>query len=107
MKRTTKTPRWETAVMIAAFVLLWAWLLVRHTAMSHGTGLSWVWTLAQLGALAALTLVFTRRMRRAISAMRELNAQQGKGSGPGSAQSCKAVSASVRDAAQSNGHCGK
>ena len=60
-----RTPWWETAVLVGSFGLVWAWFLAR------GTKSATVWNAVLLLAVAALILVFVRRMRRIIAALRE------------------------------------
>jgi heme exporter protein D len=60
-----KTPWWETAVLVASFILVWAWFLTR------GTKSAMVWNAVLLLAVVALVVVFVRRVRRTVAALRD------------------------------------
>jgi len=64
-------PRWETAVLVVSFLLLWAWLLARGAALKSGAPMPFWWTPVQILALLALVTIFVRRTRRTVRAIRE------------------------------------
>lgn len=74
------TPWWETAAMIASFVLLWAYMLARQSALmaaarsgaaSPRLEISPLWNVAQYVAIATLVFILMRRVKRARDAVRE------------------------------------
>lgn len=64
-------PRWETAVLLLSFMLLWVWWLARHAAQKAGSDLAVGWQVVMVGAVAVLLFVFIRRTKRAVGAMRD------------------------------------
>ena len=63
-------PLWETLVMVASFVMLWAWLIARQSARTSGGQLWPGWTVLQVMALIALVVITVRRLARVRRSLR-------------------------------------
>jgi hypothetical protein len=71
MNSPSSTPRWETGVMVGSFILIWVYFLARQGALKAGSELSFVWNAALLVAVAALIVVFIRRLKRTLASLRD------------------------------------
>jgi cytochrome bd-type quinol oxidase subunit 2 len=79
MKDSKGVPKWETAVLFFSFVLIWAWFLARQSALRNEESLHRAWTAALLLAVVALVVIFVRRTKRTLAALREVHpAQRGR-----------------------------
>jgi hypothetical protein len=104
-------PWWETAAMIGAFALLWAFLLARNASLQVAAQsgaaaprpqLSPLWTIAQYAAIAVLVLVLVRRVKRTRDAMRQVS--QIKPGLPFGVPSSFGTNGNSQNGHQSNGH---
>jgi type VI protein secretion system component VasK len=63
--------RFETAILVISFLLLWAWFLMRQSVYRAGGQPSLWLSLPLVFILGALAWVFVRRLRRVVRAMKE------------------------------------
>jgi hypothetical protein len=73
MNESSSTPRWETAVMLGSFLLIWAYFLARHAALKGGDPLHLAWNVALILAVVALVVVFIKRLKRTLDLLRISN----------------------------------
>lgn len=79
MNSSSPVPRWETAVLVLSFVLLWGWFFARQSATNSGAALQPAWNAALLLAVVALVVVLVRRFKRTLAGLREVHpAQRGR-----------------------------
>ena len=69
---SSRTPRWETAIMALSFVLIWLWWLARTSAQRRGGQLDEAWQIALGAAVILLVVVMVRRVLRLREALRDL-----------------------------------
>ncbi len=71
----SKTPLWETLVIIASFAGVWIYFMLWLSAGRARTPLPLYWQLLLVPCLVALFFVFRKRLARARNAVREANEQ--------------------------------
>ncbi|RYG69599.1 hypothetical protein EON80_09505 [bacterium] len=74
MNEAPSTPKWETAVMVGSFLLIWAYYLARQKANMSGDGLHIAWNVALGAAVVALVVIFIRRLQRTLVLLRSSGA---------------------------------
>jgi Na+-transporting NADH:ubiquinone oxidoreductase subunit NqrE len=57
--------------MAGSFVLIWMYFLARQGALRAGSELSFGWNVALLAVVAALIVVFVRRLKRTLASLRD------------------------------------
>ena len=67
------TPRWETWTMAGSFVVLWVWFIARQLAYRNNDAFSPLWQIPLFISLGLLIWIFIRRMRRTLSALKEVH----------------------------------
>jgi type VI protein secretion system component VasK len=75
-RQSSGVPKWETAILVGSFVLVWAWFIARQRALGAEEALAPGWNIALLVAVALLVWVFVRRLTRVVRALRENNPAQ-------------------------------
>ena len=68
-------PLWESIVILVSFGFLWAWILFSKAAHAQGQNLGIGWAIVQIAAVAALLIIFIRRVQRAKKAFNEGDAR--------------------------------